>query len=740
MFNVKKYNYSEKSNPILTVIITFRTNGNYDMIDRLAYRKYKGDYIEFLVVDDGSKLKDSEKARKICQENSFNFIQIDSGEDVFSAGRARNCGAINARTKFIVHEDIDLYPPQGYYENLLNEIKNQHLDDNISDFISIPVYYLTEDASREFLDTEESQRKEYVEEKLLNGESSFFSFCMPASSVIVVNRYHYLSLGGYDETFTKWGLEDLDYAYRLTRSSNKFHTARGYRELVTNPPFAKQTEYKGWRVQFRMFGEACYRKGIFMVHVYHPVDRTWRNSTAHQGNQNKFKKNIELFEKNKYFLPALPAPENGRTLMFGKGCFVYNRKIFPIWGEVILKSFQDFEKVDIVEYIKTEKIDRVVFTNPYAAPIRTKLYNKIKSAGIPFFVVERGALRDSIFVDKTGFCCESSLYSEKYWNHPITEENRKIVKKYILDEQNENLSLEKQSSLIGETKCRDALGINPGEKVIFVAMQSRSDTTTNYFAGKVGSYDNFVSAINELAQKISKKWKIVVKHHPLSKIKEKFISDIIIADDYNIKDLLSIADYVVTMNSGVGVLATVFKKPVIHMSHAFYRSDLLNRYAESADDIIKYINSEFSVSTESCERFISYLINEFYCFGKMKTRNNENYSETSRMTVTTGIDYYSFSINGKRFFKDVRTKPIDYSSPLYDPFRQDITEMVRARKQGQSISSTFANKPTEQQSNKCNNKTTNHKKGQLWEKFKSNPKKYCLDSKHIVLRLIGKIL
>lgn len=745
MFNHEIFDYSNAKNPILSVIITFRSNDKYDMIDRINFREYNEDDIEFVIVDDGSNKFDSERAKELCKNKKFKFIRINSESVPFSAGRARNLGVVLAKGKYIVHEDIDLYPLSGYYDQVLKEIKLQKLKENCSDFISIPVYYLTETASSNFFQISTKDQKDYIVQALNEGTKGFFSFCMPASSVIIVNRYHYLSLGGYDESFTKWGLEDLDYAYRLTRSSNKFHTARAYREFVTNPPFAKQTEYKGWRVQFRMFGEACYRKGLFLVHIHHPIDNSWRNKSAHLENLSKFTKNIEEFEKNNYFLPALPAPENGRTLMFGKGCFVYNRKIFPIWGEVVLKSYEYFIENDIQDYVRENGISRIVFTNPYASETRRSVYEAVKKYKIPFYVVERGALRDSIFVDKTGFCCESTLYQEKYWNHEITEEKRKLVNQYILNEQTESGSLEKQSSLLGARRIREKLGINSFEKVIFVALQSRSDTTTNFFAGKIGSYDNFVAEINKLADLVSSKWRIVVKHHPLSKVKEDFSEKIIIADDANIKDLLSLADYVVTMNSGVGVLAVIFKKPVIHMSHAFYRSDLLNRYASSAEEILELINKGFIVSQESVERFISYLINDFYCFGRMKTRNNENYTDKARMTVTTGIDYYKFSVDNVNYFNDTRVSPIDYDSPLYDPFRADIVKTIAERKNKATVRNNSPKPVVENKKAEGNN--TSQKQAsraprdrrKLWEKFKNNPKKYCQDSKYRIIRLFGKL-
>lgn len=718
------FEYAPKSsNSILTVIITYRQNSQYDMVERISYRrKYDSQIsnkIKFLVVDDGSSQNYADRAREICKLNSFDFLYIDSRDEIFSPGRARNIGAQYANTKYIVHEDIDLCPYDGYYNSILSEIENNELYNTDDDFISVPVLYLTDISSREYLSDPIQKRKEFIR-RLFLGENDWFVFFMPASSVIVINRYYYLTIGGYNEDFKGWGLEDLEYAYRITRSSKKFHTPSNYKAFIKGD-FSKQFDYYGWRAQFRLHGELCNRKTIILFHIYHPKDNIWRNRKKHANNEKLFLECIEKFEENGHYLPVLPDIHQGRSLIFGKGCFVYSRNMLPYWGEIYIQGYEYFDHVDILEYIKINNINRVVFTNPYANEKRTNIYNIIRKSKINFFVVERGALRDSIFIDNTGFCSESSMYDKKYWDYEISENKKKIVYEYIQEEKNCDISLEKQNGRIGRRSLRDKYNIPAGKKILFVPLQSRSDTVTTLFAGDIGNYDNFIKLVNDVAITISSEWVILVKKHPLSDIDEQ-IDNVIFVNDVNIKDLIDISDFILLMNSGVGVLALLWNKPVLYTSKAFYGHDKINIKVNTSSDVISVLERGFNPDREKCLRFIAYLIGSFYSFGIMTTYEKK-YTDKSRLTITQYIDYYNININSKNIFlKNINKKCIDFTSPLYDPFRFSILKRRN----------TYQIKKENNRQVKYYNKNKIYR---LLRKLVNNPYAFCNDSKYAIVRV-----
>ncbi|KAB0670658.1 glycosyltransferase [Aeromonas veronii] len=676
MFKIENYDTAINFESELTVIITLRSVEHYDMVSRLAYRKFDldiPDSVSFLVVDDGSSSIESSKIRAQCNELGFSYIKIHSGDYKFSPGRARNIGAQYAKTKYIMHEDVDLIPYVGFYRQILNEIKLNALDYNMGLFLSIPVAYLNCQATEEYMSLPVEERNNIFFHRLMVGCDNTFDFFMPASSVIVVSRHYYLSIGGYNEQFVDWGLEDLEYAYRLTRSSNRFHTPSRYKDLISKPVFSQQFEYRGWRNQFRLHGELCFRKGIILFHAWHPVDKKWRSAKGHNKNMKMFNMSVDKFERNGHTLPYLPCAYKGKTLIFGKGCFVFNRLLLPELGAVDIKGYEYFlHDTCIIDYIEKNEINRVVFTNPYANESRLYIYNKIKNKKIPFYVVERGALRDSIYIDPTGFCSESRMYRKEHWDKTLLPNEIKRTLEYIEGEKNIDVSLEKQAVRIGYRQLRSDLNIPESKRVLFVPLQSRSDTTTNYFSGEIGTFDNFISLVNSVANSIDNNWVVIVKKHPLSTVEEE-ISNVVFSDA-NIKDLIEISDYVLLMNSGVGVLSLLWNKPVIYTAQAFYADDDLNVQAKNTNDVLRIIKSNFQPNKDKVIRFLSYLINDFYSFGSMGVYEKKH-TENANLTITTALDYYRVNVDGVNIYDDnPLSNKVPFTSPLYDPFRQDLSQ------------------------------------------------------------------
>ena len=151
--------------------------------------------------------------------------------------------------------------------------------------------------------------------------------------------------------------------------------------------------------------------------------------------------------------------------------------------------------------------------------------------------------------------------------------------------------LEKNPQKIGKEKLRSKIGFPKNTKFIFVPLQSRSDVTVKYFSGEIGNYDNFILLINEISSKISNNYKILVKKHPLSICEEK-INNVLFLNDENIDDLIDLSDYVLLMNSGVGVLSFLKYKPVISTSIAFYNQKKLCFSSSNSDDILYIIKNK----------------------------------------------------------------------------------------------------------------------------------------------------
>lgn len=656
------------SEKLLTVIIPIKSSYHYDMIERIRYRSMDAQCPEsvcFMVVDDGSPDEDSARIKAICDELGYEYVSTERKGRQFCASSARNIGAIKARTKYIVHEDVDLFPYSGYYRDLVDEIRIQRLDEDNSRFLTVPALYLSEDLTHRALSGDVIKNE--VIQKFLISDPDIKTY-LPASSVIVVNRYYYLSTGGYDDRYNGWGLEDLDFGYRLTNSANQFIAPKNEQWLIEGG-YSSFSVYEGWRSRFRLHGDMLARKGIFTLHAWHPADGAWRSPVLHGNNKRLFKGNIADFRESGHSLPPLSDVASGRSLIFGKGTFAFNRALLPLWGDLEVKGYEYFVDNDIVKYSQDRRIDRILFTNPYANESRLNVYNRVREAGIPYYVVERGALNDSMFIDDTGFCCESSRYDESFWPE-LTENRRKIVENYISQETTTASALEHQGRLVGARALRHSLGIG-SKKVLFVPFQSRSDTTVNYFAGPIGSFDNFVELVRAVTRELSPDWVVLTKNHPLSDARED-VPGAIDVGDAHINDLLDLSDHVLLMNSGVGVMSLLFGKPVMYASRAYYANKNLNNPVKTVADVIGVIESNFSVDVDARYRFLSYLIEDFYSFGKFTTEKRE-FEGRASLTITTNIDYYRVNVLGKRVLDVPSSRRYEnVKAPIYDIFREWI--------------------------------------------------------------------
>ncbi len=560
-------------------------------------------YINFFVID--AAIHPTEAIKLFCLQHDCGYIHIPSFQN--EEARLRNFGASLASSEYIIQHPAATIQPLLFYQTLCDEITLHKLDADSSKFIAVPII-----------------QSSLGDSSLSPGKD------LPDSFAFLVNRHHYLAMGGYNEYLSGQAMEK-EYAYRL------FATG----DLV-------------WSEQLLLSGQVKQKPDRYA--------------------QIELLTCLKRFEAIGHQLPPLPAFERGRSLMLGRLAFANNRALIPLWGELVLEEPKLFDHHDIIEYVKHKNINRVLFDNPYVDEAVNIIYQRVRAAGIAYYVIERGALTDSMFIDPTGFCCESTLYKREHWPAELSKERFQRVTQYIEQETSSSSALEKQAKRVGGDELRRQFGLAPTQKILFVPFQSRADTTVNHFAGAIGSYDNFVVLVREVADKLPSGWVLIFKNHPLSDVTEE-VPGAIDAGAAHIKDILSVTDCTLLMNSGVGVLSILFNVPCLYTAQAFYADDALNRQAVTADEVLTFLASGFSVEQDSRLRFISYLIDDFYCFGSFTVIERQRDSR-ARITATTNIDYYRISIEGRRVLDIPQHKNYEgcHKTALYNAFRKWLDE------------------------------------------------------------------
>ncbi len=283
-------------------------------------------------------------------------------------------------------------------------------------------------------------------------------------------------------------------------------------------------------------------------------------------------------------------------------------------------------------------------------------------------VAERGALPGTIYFDADGLCVESNSYKEDKWNHPISEAERQGVDDYMSNLRFGEKALEKQDERINANELRLKLGIQGNKKILFVPLQLSDDTVTSYFSEAGRGYADYLEELKKLACGLPEDWVMVYKKHPLA-LNDTDIPNAIIAGSLHINDLLEAANAVALFNSGTGMIAMAFGKPVFYYGKCFYAIDGVNYRFEDATTLSATLaKGTPDVDHEKCKRFYSYIINRLYSFAEWHAEATVA-TETSMRSRLQKLRYHILRIPGyeeKRFGPEIN---LPDHSILFDRYR-----------------------------------------------------------------------
>ncbi len=368
---------------------------------------------------------------------------------------------------------------------------------------------------------------------------------------------------------------------------------------------------------------------------------------------------IELIKKNKSVNIHNELVVNKEKKVFKKSnatLLVVGHSDFKLF-QGIKQYFDTFAHVSFIqtsslssfnELKKKKKLycaDYIFFLNPYINKSNLQQFLWCKNNNIKYICFDRGALPDSWFFDKNGFNFNSESYDPINWDYKLNASKLRETKKYIDELKSSNSALEEQGPRFSASEIREKLGIDSSKKIIFVPFQRPTDTVIRYFAKEIGGFDGFLKLLTEINKKISRfneDWIIVGKKHPLE-VDNPEINIKFAPDDMHINDLIAISNVVLTINSGVGILAMLFNKKVICTGESFYAHEGL---ASTITDCFEFFNE---IEYDHCRldydkvlRFIYFLRNEFYSFGKSNSRLEIN-EEGSYNRITESIDFYTIN-------------------------------------------------------------------------------------------------
>lgn len=723
----------------LTVAIPVRwTDERNDILARLEFVKLDVDRpkeVEILVIDDGSARHLANQLLARCGKLGFSYHRIDSEHLPFSIGRARNEAAIVGQSRYLMFQDVDLMPYPGFFSDILRECAVSGLDDSIDNFIMVSVIYLTEEGTAKFMKTTPTLRRQYFIHSLLQNDQSVIEKFSTGTSVTVWCRDYYLATGGNDPDFNGWGYEDLEYACRAIRRRKKFPLPSEFSLDYRN--FSTVVEYKGWKSIYRLFGDLTFQKGIVLFHAWHRVDQNTEYMGARTANRKVFEAKMAAFRDHGIEPDPLPALGSGKSLVLRNNTWVANRWVSPFFGELVHIEEDKLTPDTLISFLISSGFDRVIFHNPYANERMLSLYLKVKENRFPYIVVERGALPDSVFFDPAGFNADSDSYHERHWNHQLSDSERHQTFSYMQKAIAGDDSLEQQPTRKGKAALRRGLKIGRGMKTLVAFLQRPSDTVIQHFMGELGSYDEFLRLLGRLPFSLPHGWVLLVKQHPLETMRID-IPGAINADDRNTKDLLELADAMIAVNSGVGVLAMIFGVPVLYCGNAFYGTEGIARKVTDERAVNDALEN-FVPDREKTLRFINFLVNKFYSFGVFETRKVP-WHDGSIMTATTDINYYILRLpNRPEIKRTIRTNiEVSNSSILFDRYRMANGNLDFGARQVRITSNAENAKSVNAPASAVTRKK--HGVRRKLKKLFEDPARFFRESRYSALRLMGNKL
>lgn len=649
---------------------------------------------EVVAVDYGSPAQEAAELERLVSEFSHaRLVRVDAESEPFSAGNARNAGAEAATSPVIMFNDVDCLASREMYRKIHAEACARRIDLNVYDFFAVPVAFLTFEGVEEFSNLHVNNEP-YIADSLfhyhiIRGEKQFVWFMAYSGSTIVVNRLHYLSVGGTSSEFHGHGAEDYEVKLRLAAYRQ---IGRKPLDYYRNTKNNQMQDYIGFRAYLSLYAYEIAFRGIYMVHLWHP--RREVNSTSKAGNVVTYRqtdRNFGLLDKMmKEFdrSGSQPAPlrdknSQKKTLVLcrpNSSALETLRQALPLLGDYsVIDETAFHDSAALTSKVEKGGFTHVFFLNPYGNEHRLELYNEVRRAGINYWVHDRGALPHSWFFDPNGFNADSSSYWPELWDIPLSAEDRTDVVAYIRHLKANSDTLEKNGEPKSAAHWRHVLGVGD-RRVLFIPLQRPGDTVTRYFNANVGPYENFYDWVTNVASRLDPaEWAVVVKKHP-AETERPTIPDVAFApDDAHVHDLLELADSVMLLNSGVGVLALAFGKPVIACGDAFYTGGELAATAQSPDDAVAQITAGIPYDQERAFRFIHYLTTRFYSFGETlyveRDRGNEKFLTASR------IKYRSIRMltDEPVIFGTVPAEA-NLDSPLYSAFGgKDALERARSR-------------------------------------------------------------
>lgn len=727
----------EKLQSIIRVSGDFYTFEPNLKLRSFMYKNYYHSNVDYIIVDYGEDGNSSKLFEKFSLDQGWKYIHCSSDEPLCTA-RAINEGIKLATSKFILLEDIDLIHTPDFYRALLENFVSDW-DDRPFNFYSIPVAYLSQDESQRVENDPKILTNEYlykIKDAIELGYADrYLQHFIPQSSLIILKKTSAEFIGLFDEAFIGWGGEDRDFVFRLLSSNTNISPNKDFPYTSTESG-ERICKYVGWKSIWTLHGDFAFNRGLLSFHIYHE-ERNWKKGQAKGIARQTIKyatAKAKLIGKD-YFKFLTPKPLKTNIYIFGRNPHIFNEQLFDALGGFNVIE-ENIELQDIFEKLPKDSV--VIFWNPWGSSRRLFIYRKLKEAGYSTYVAERGALPNSIVFDPSGLVIFSDSYRRSLWDKDLTEEEIVATEKYISSIKSSDLTLESQGPENNLEYLKLKYSLSKFKKKVLVCFQLSTDTVTNQNVEGFCSYPEFIEEVKKLVGILPSNYLIFIKNHPLTN-ELITIPNTVCVDDVHIHTLMELVDCVVVYNSGTGILARLFEKPVITFGPNSYSDPLFTLSCGKAEEALQAISEDKLpvISHTKVIRYFSYLVNDFYSFANFYDLQVRK-TDKATLRYPTRISYY-------RIVNPLTKTVKNYCSYRWNPLASNLAKrfFYITLNQGSSLipqAQGLTNSKTAISPKKSETQSPVSRRKRLKDKLLNNPYKYFDDSKYPIrwLRFLFK--
>ncbi|MCY1259501.1 Capsule polysaccharide biosynthesis protein [compost metagenome] len=270
--------------------------------------------------------------------------------------------------------------------------------------------------------------------------------------------------------------------------------------------------------------------------------------------------------------------------------------------------------------LERERPDAVAVWN--GANRYCQLLLSLLPAGTRSFFFENGLLPDTTTLDPQGVNFLNSVPRDAAFY-------RDYAQRQEIGEQSRVSLIPRKPRVTGQAAIRLP------ERFVFIPFQDDRDTQVRLFSPWVRDMRELFAVGERLASEAG--LTVVFKEHPSSResypeLHERTSDRLMFANGNATQELIEAADFVVTLNSTVGLESLLLGKPLLTLGQAFYNVEGVVMHAGSAEEALRIARAfpNWPVDDVLRKSFLHYLHHEYCVPGRWQDSSAEHLQEVAR--------------------------------------------------------------------------------------------------------------